>query len=376
MCFNELPREEPPRFDLSNVFHEEDLLCFQRSRIIPETRVYNWYAAYGRVLRPRRLLEIGVRRGYGAYSLIKGARGSVERYLGIDSERDLPGSNVDALAQLRRLGVPDVTLVRADTQKTFPALDGPFDLVHIDGDHSMRGALNDFCHVLPFLTERAAIILDDVESPSVRHAAALIQSAIGDQALFVERGGLHKQMLMRFLTRPPALSLDALVAIAPPQCSTFLLLQEELAKLRAIEPEKAALTDIGRQFSCVLRLAAASVGLSDFSPRPSATDALSIFGEFMFLVEALSELGGAKLGVAIDQLQTEVKLHGAYALERLADVPAPPSFGGVQKRDDAFQPGSENHRLMAFEAACNFSAICERAIESMSNAQLRLRQDA
>ena len=87
----------PPSVDLSAVYDVADDVHFG-SRSVAEQRVYNWYHAYGALVRPKRILEIGVRRGYSALCLIQGAEGNAQKYLGIDSEKDLPGGNAQAAA--------------------------------------------------------------------------------------------------------------------------------------------------------------------------------------------------------------------------------------------------------------------------------------
>jgi hypothetical protein len=69
--------EEPPAMALGDAFHPDDARFFDGAREVAESHVYNWYAAYGERLGPVAMLEVGVRRGYGALSIARGAGGRV-----------------------------------------------------------------------------------------------------------------------------------------------------------------------------------------------------------------------------------------------------------------------------------------------------------
>jgi hypothetical protein len=157
----------PPFDDILSIFAEDDWKHFQHDPAVLTRRCYNFYAAYGAAFRPRAILEVGVRRGYSAYALVRGAAGSVQRFVGLDFQEE--GAELIAAARdlLVRLGVPSVEIRDVDTQLAFPALTGSFSLVHVDADHSTRGALSDLANALPLLEPGGVIVVDDYDHPPV-----------------------------------------------------------------------------------------------------------------------------------------------------------------------------------------------------------------
>lgn len=352
--------------DLAAIFDDDDRVHFDGTRAVAETRVYNWYAAYGAALAPASLLEIGVRRGYGAYALIKGAGERLTRYVGIDMELDLAGSNAAAERMIRGLGVADVTLIRANTQTAFPAVAGPFDVVHVDGDHSMRGALSDAVNVLPLLAHGGTIIMDDVESAPVAAAVRLLRHALGETAAFSEHGDLHRQTLIRFTGAAPTLTLERLIAAAPAEIGGVLQLERACRQLRALPPA-ATEAEIAEHFGAVT--AAAAHGLGDgelalaLAGEPCRT-ADQLAATFADTVAALSRVAGQH-GLQHRPWEREADEHGPYALARLDDVALPPRFTDTPRVPDAFRRGAPGFASMLHEAACNFSAIIERGVHEL-----------
>src|SRR5262245_38586055 len=137
----------PPAFDdILSIFVEEDWKHFRNDPDVLTRRCYNFYAGYGAAFRPRSILEIGVRRRYSAFALVKGAQAkggpsTVQRFVGLDFEEEGPVLLDGARKLLVGMGVPSIEIRNVDTQLSFPALKGPFSLAHVDADHSTRGAL-------------------------------------------------------------------------------------------------------------------------------------------------------------------------------------------------------------------------------------------
>lgn len=92
-------------------------------------------------LRPRSIVEIGVRAGYSAFAMLSAAPDA--HYTGFDIRTDAHGGFVGAHEHAAQLlsRFPNVTLREADsrTLDEVPAAD----LIHIDGDHSREGCLSD-----------------------------------------------------------------------------------------------------------------------------------------------------------------------------------------------------------------------------------------
>lgn len=366
---NTSAKAAPPPFDLSEIFHSDDLKHFEGSRSVAETRVYNWYAHYGASIRPKEILEIGVRRGYSAFALIKGAEGTVRRFLGVDMELDIPGSNADAEAVVRRLGVDDVAIIKSDTRTSFPWIDGSFDLIHVDADHSMRGALKDICNVLPLLSPGGTIIVDDVESAPVKSAIELVEAALAERATFSQGGDFHLQTLIRMSESVrPELSFDQAVAMAEPRLKAVLLLESAVGELRAMDPRCASEEGIARSFGRIAQSIAVRLdlaGLDVWREDDACRTADQVLAAFADLIQGFSNEARTR-HIEKRPWVEEANEHGRYAVARLAGVTAPPLLAGEPCLPDAFQRGTGGFNAMLREAACNFSAICERATHIVS----------
>lgn len=120
---------------------------------------YNYYFSYGRHFRPTKVYEMGVRAGYTAHYIISGAAGSVRKYRGIDLESYLQGSNAHAMALLSKV-CPDASIANGSSHD-LKRLDDAYDLIHIDGDHTYDGKLQDLQLALDSLASEGVIVVDD-----------------------------------------------------------------------------------------------------------------------------------------------------------------------------------------------------------------------
>jgi hypothetical protein len=125
--------------------------------------------AIARLIRPNRILEVGVRFGYSARSFLFAAPKA--SYVGIDFDEPSFGS-YDGIPRLwaeQRLKFcyPDNTIqtFKLDTQKDSLPVAGLFDLVHVDADHSYAGALHDLQMFWP-LCGNTMVVDDYVEVAS------------------------------------------------------------------------------------------------------------------------------------------------------------------------------------------------------------------
>jgi predicted O-methyltransferase YrrM len=135
------------------------------------------YAATN-ILQPESYLEIGVRMGRSASIVgsllpdcaIYGFDLWIKDYAGIEN----PGPDF-VREELRNAGhTGEVTLVAGDSRTTVPAflarnLDLHFDLITVDGDHSVLGAAIDIANVLPRLKVGGILAFDDIaRAPSLQ----------------------------------------------------------------------------------------------------------------------------------------------------------------------------------------------------------------
>jgi len=118
---------------------------------------------------PTAIAEIGVRYGYSAWSFLCAAPAA--SYTGFDRQLGTHGGvkGVDTFAAVAALLARDfpaaaVHLVRADTQTLADSLPGgPFDLIHVDGDHSEPGCTHDLERALAACRSGGSILIDDYD---------------------------------------------------------------------------------------------------------------------------------------------------------------------------------------------------------------------
>src|SRR5260221_3967054 len=123
------------------------------------------------VLKPPSCLEIGIRRGRSAAAVAWRRPDCalalfdmwVPGYAGMDN----PGSSF-VRGELNRVGHCGlIEFIDGDSHQTLPAFfarrpEPFFDLITVDGDHSIEGAARDLADVLPRLQGGGALVLDDV----------------------------------------------------------------------------------------------------------------------------------------------------------------------------------------------------------------------
>ena len=126
-------------------------------------------------LRPRRYLEVGVRRGRSACAVASLAPTCalalfdmwVENYAGMPNPG--PAFVRDELKKVGHHG--ETVFVDGNSHETLKRYfrdrpDDVFDLITIDGDHSEAGATEDIRDVLPHLAIGGALVLDDIAHPA------------------------------------------------------------------------------------------------------------------------------------------------------------------------------------------------------------------
>lgn len=103
---------------------------------------YEWYYTIANTLQPTTILEIGVRFGYSLYSMMCGAKETINRVVGMDNNSYIYDSTEYAKYHCNLIKENVVDIKNVDSQ-SIQQLDEFFDLVHIDGDHSRNGKLHD-----------------------------------------------------------------------------------------------------------------------------------------------------------------------------------------------------------------------------------------
>jgi len=126
-------------YDFRRVANPDDPLKYLFNEWVPYYRL-KW--AIVRVLQPRRILEIGVRFGYSAAAFLDACPGAA--YLGIDNDSDTFGGQKGAIRWARHItqGTHAEYLI-ADSQQLPELPGGPYDLIHVDGQHDEDGSIRD-----------------------------------------------------------------------------------------------------------------------------------------------------------------------------------------------------------------------------------------
>lgn len=129
---------------------------------------YEWYFTFGKMFKPKHILELGVRYGYSAASMIYGSEFGLENvisYTGVDWE-EIPMSNQIARDNLNKLfPYLEINIVTSDTNKLehYMVDNKMFDLIHLDACHK-EGLLKEFEITWPMLEKNGILIIDDMFS--------------------------------------------------------------------------------------------------------------------------------------------------------------------------------------------------------------------
>jgi predicted O-methyltransferase YrrM len=143
--------------------------------------------------RPRRYLEIGVRRGR-SLAIVAAQQKDCEIYgfdMWVENYAGMPNPGVDFVkSEMLKLGHRGkVELITGDSHATVPEFfknnpDLFFDLITVDGDHSEEGAAQDIRDVLPHLTVGGMIVFDDICHPAHPELKGVWQKEIGENPEF------------------------------------------------------------------------------------------------------------------------------------------------------------------------------------------------
>jgi len=128
------------------------------------------------IIKPKRVVEIGVRAGYGAWSFLKGY--IPESYIGVDFYEDIGFGSVTLQNKFRKWAenliselTPNYELRIANSQNLdrFPEAD----FYHVDGEHSLEGTYNDIAKCFSAALVNGYILVDDFDYIGQVKAATL-----------------------------------------------------------------------------------------------------------------------------------------------------------------------------------------------------------
>ena len=99
---------------------------------------YDWLVAIGTALKPRSILEIGVKLGCGGAALALGAASmgvKIERYFGVDGVYGIPEGYLDLAKKILGRWIGDVKVMRVNVND-LASIDGQWDLAFLDDGHT------------------------------------------------------------------------------------------------------------------------------------------------------------------------------------------------------------------------------------------------
>jgi predicted O-methyltransferase YrrM len=143
-----------------------DIICPKDAKSLDRYEAYReqYRVKYDLAKRfnPKRILEIGVRAGYSAYAFLSAC--PYAAYTGIDAENGTHGGEGGPWMWWARklLGDRNATFIEADSQE-MAGIQGTYDFIHIDGDHTTIGLLHDLSICWPAMSESGVILVDDYD---------------------------------------------------------------------------------------------------------------------------------------------------------------------------------------------------------------------
>lgn len=146
-------------------YYEEYIKHYQREG---EKFYDQYHFAIQRVMshQPKRILEIGVRTGLSICNMLSAYldHNVIERIVLIDLWNDGFVSPEIVKMNLRALSIPEIPIeyIVGDSIEQVLIIEGEFDYILVDGDHSKEGARQDLENVVRLCAKDGVIVFDDL----------------------------------------------------------------------------------------------------------------------------------------------------------------------------------------------------------------------
>lgn len=190
---------ETPDWDWNKVFrHWVPGDPYQPELLTPE--YYRVKYAVAQFVEPKSICEIGVRAGYSAAAFLLGAPEATV-FVGIDPDEGHHGGVVGfyqhARTTLSHYPHVKATFYNDNSQYLTRLPDGPFDFVHVDGDHTYQGCRHDLEMVLD--SGAKWILIDDIDFlVDVKNATLDVINERGiKEAMYVPDQGYRGNILIK-----------------------------------------------------------------------------------------------------------------------------------------------------------------------------------
>ena len=157
---------------------------------------YGLYLDISRKVKPKVIVEIGVRFGYSAIVMLSGVDGDCS-YFGFDNQSyGEVNPNEYAAKEINKVCKRRSEIVLLDTQTVteLPGLEGiKADLIHVDGAHYAKGVRHDLDLVAKYTHPDTYIIVDDTNHKGMEDAGEAAHAWANehgyDWRLFIENCG-------------------------------------------------------------------------------------------------------------------------------------------------------------------------------------------
>jgi len=130
-------------------------------------------------------LEIGVREGDSMKAVLRNP--AVRFAIGIDTWGNGAGGtgrgSADHVPVMLGPDANRVLLITGDSHVILPGLSHKFDLIYVDGDHTLEGALADCNDCLPLLHDTGIMLVDDLDHPQHTYLHAAVEQWAKDHGL-------------------------------------------------------------------------------------------------------------------------------------------------------------------------------------------------
>ena len=156
------------QFDFPRIeWWRKNVLIANDSKRFFKEHYYEYYLGKYMICRmfgPRAIAEIGVRWGYSAFSFLQAAPQA--SYAGYDLlNGGYGGANIDTYSQVtgmlsRHFPQASIKLSHSDTRR-MESLGGPYDFVHIDGNHREEACYHDIEMALEACQAGGVVLIDD-----------------------------------------------------------------------------------------------------------------------------------------------------------------------------------------------------------------------